>query len=278
MEIAWLGNSSTHDPRRVGGKAAHLSRLTAFLPVPPGFCLFPSGHRLSSYQRSALAQHYDRLRRNCGCETALSVAVRSSAVGEDGAQASFAGQHESYLNVQGLEQVAKAVERCIDSVYTARAQAYRRSRGIHTEIAPVVLIQQFIPADVSCVVFSADPRTGARDRVLVNAAWGLGESLVGGLVTPDLYVIAKSGLEVLENDIAEKQVMTIACPNGTCEVPVPRALRCEACLTQNQLLQLARLAINLEQLQGWAVDLECGFAAGKLSLLQCRPITTLPEC
>ncbi len=275
MKIAWLGTAASQDPQRVGGKAAHLSRLAAFLPVPPGFCFFPSGHKLTSQQRNALAQNYTRLTRTCGHAAALSVAVRSSAVGEDGAQASFAGQHESYLNLQGVEQVAEAVERCVDSVYTARAQAYRRSRGLRDELAPVVLIQQFIQTDVSCVVFSADPRTQARDRVLVNAAWGLGESLVGGLVTPDLYVIAKTDLELLEAEIAEKQVMTIACSKGTCEVPVPRALRSEPCLTQDQLFQLAKLAIHLERHQGWAVDLECGFAAGKLALLQCRPITTL---
>jgi pyruvate,water dikinase len=203
------------------------------------------------------------------------VAVRSSAVGEDGAQASFAGQHESYLNVQGAEKVAEAVEHCIDSVYAARAQAYRQWRGIHDEVTPVVLIQQFIQSDISCVVFSADPRNGSRDRVLVNAAWGLGESLVGGLVTPDLYVIAKRGMEVLESEIAEKRLMTVPCEDGTCEVPVPRALRCEPCLGQGQLLQLAQLAIQLEKRQGWAVDLECAFSAGKLFLLQCRPITTL---
>jgi pyruvate,water dikinase len=273
--IAWLGTTSTQDPRRVGGKAAHLSRLAASLPVPPGFCFFPSGQRLTRRQRRSLTQGYDRLTQACGRETTLSVAVRSSAVGEDGAQASFAGQHESYLNVQGAEQVAEAVEHCIDSVYTARAQAYRQSHGLCEEIAPVVLVQQFIPADVSCVVFSADPRNGQRDRVLVNAAWGLGESLVGGLVTPDLYVIAKSNLEMLESEIAEKQVMTITCANGTCEVPVPRALRCEPCLTREQLVELAQLANLLEKRQGWAVDLECAFANGKLALLQCRPITTL---
>lgn len=273
MNIAWLGTPATQDPRRVGGKAAHLSRLAAFLPVPPGFCIFPNGHRLTNRQRRELAENYKQLTR----ESSLSVAVRSSAIGEDGQRASFAGQYESYLNIQGVEKVAEAVERCIESVYTARAVAYRQSHGLAGQITPVVLVQQFISADVSCVVFSVDPRTGARDRVVVNAAWGLGESLVGGMVTPDLYVIAKNRLEVLATEIAEKQVMTITCPGGTCEIPVPRALRSKPCLTQCQLLQLMSLSADLEARQGWPVDLECVYAAGKLYLVQCRPITTLRQ-
>ncbi len=275
MKIAWLGTPATQDPHRVGGKAAHLSKLASTLPVPPGFCIFPTGNRLTRCQRHELAESYEQLVGQIANSHSPAVAVRSSAVGEDGQQASFAGQHESYLNIRGVDQVAEAVERCIESVYTARAIAYRQSHGLDGQITPVVLIQQFIQADVSCVVFSADPCSGATDRVLVNAAWGLGESLVGGSVTPDLYIIAKNRLELLESRIAEKRVMTVTCADGTCEVPVPRALRNEPCLSQRQLLQLASLSIELEAGQGWPVDLECLFAAGKFYLVQCRPITTL---
>ena len=273
MKIAWLGNPSPYDPRLVGGKTAHLSRLSASQPVPPGFCIVPSRRRLTASERHNLARHYTQL---AGTTNHLpSVAVRSSAIGEDGQTASFAGQHESYLNVQGSENVATAVERCIESIYAERALTYRQSLGMHGRITPVVLVQQFIPADVSCVVFSTDVRNGKTGRVLINAAWGLGESLVGGQVTPDFYVLAKDGLEVLESHIAEKQVMTIPCISGTCEVPVPRALRREPCLTHEQLRQLANTALKLEATQGWPVDLECLFSNGSFYLVQCRPVTRL---
>lgn len=272
MNIAWLGTPATQDPRLVGGKAAHLSKLAASQPVPPGFCIFPTGRQLTQSERRALAENYARLA-TANCQLPA-VAVRSSAIGEDGQNASFAGQHESYLNVRSAEKVAEAVEDCIASIHAARAIAYRQSHGLEKQIIPVVLVQQFIPADVSCVVFSVDVRNGRRDRILVNAAWGLGESLVGGTVTPDLYVIARDGLEVLERQVAEKRVMTVAGETGSCEVPVPRALRSEACLTEGQLRQLAATAIELESRQGWPVDLECLFSAGKFYLVQCRPVTT----
>lgn len=273
MMIAWLGTPSTQDPHLVGGKAAYLSKLAATQTVPPGFCIFPASRRLTPSERRELAENYARL--SAPNYRAAAVAVRSSAIGEDGQSASFAGQHESYLNVLGAENVAEAVERCIESIYTARATAYREAHGLGDRITPVVLVQQFIPADISCVVFSVDVRSGVTDRVLVNAAWGLGESLVGGLVTPDLYVIAKNGLDVLESQIVEKRVMTVTCDTGTCEIPVPRALRSEACLSQGQLQQLAAIAIELEARQGWPVDLECIFSAGKFYLVQCRPVTAL---
>jgi phosphoenolpyruvate synthase/pyruvate phosphate dikinase len=125
------------------------------------------------------------------------------------------------------------------------------------------------------VVFSADPRTGERDRILINATWGLGESLVGGTVTPDLYTVRKADLQVLSCHIADKTCMTVARPEGTREVPVPRCLRTEPALDDAQITALARLALTLETTQGWPVDLECAYQRGHLYLLQCRPITTL---
>jgi len=120
------------------------------------------------------------------------VAVRSSALDEDGAGASFAGQHETYLNVVGAAAVAEAVARCWASVRSSRALEYRRRQGFPLDGARIaVLVQQLIPADVSSVVFSANPVTGSRDEVMINASWGLGESIVGGTVTPDTYVVRR---------------------------------------------------------------------------------------
>ncbi|HNT23673.1 MAG TPA: PEP/pyruvate-binding domain-containing protein [Anaerolineales bacterium] len=279
MNIYWLGTSAAHDPGRVGGKAANLSRLAAKYPVPPGFCLearLDDGGSLLEYAGGRVMQAYHGLGRRCGCRRP-SVAVRSSAVDEDGRQASFAGQHESYLNVVGSKPVARAVQRCVDSAHTERAQAYRNMHGLSSNASVAVLIQQFILADVSAVVFSADPVSGRRTEIVINATWGLGESLVGGTVTPDLYRVQKATLDLVDQQLADKTYMTIACPEGTREVPVPRAMQTEPTLNLEQVKDLARLALALEKYMGWPVDLECAFQQGRLYLLQCRPITTLSE-
>ncbi len=138
-----------------------------------------------------------------------------------------------------------------------------------------VLVQKFIPADVSAVVFSANPVTGGFDEVMINASWGLGESVVGGTVTPDSYVVDKATLKVVERQIGDKTRMAVPAPEGTEEVDVPRFLRTRPALEDSQVVELAQLAVALESAMGWPVDLECSYHAGKLYLLQCRPITTM---
>lgn len=224
---------------------------------------------------------YERLARRCGVAE-LSVAVRSSAVDEDSGSASFAGQHESYLNIVGADGVAHAVARCWGSLMTGRAIEYRRQRGLSQEgVRLAVLVQQFVAAEVSAVAFSANPVTGSRAEVVITANWGLGESVVGGTVTPDTYVVRKADLRVVERQIAEKLRMTVSAPGGTAEVDVPHFLRAQATLDDAQAVEIAQLAIALESTMGWPVDIECAYAAGAhrraslLYLLQCRPITTL---
>ncbi|MBN1370495.1 MAG: PEP/pyruvate-binding domain-containing protein [Anaerolineaceae bacterium] len=273
MNIYPLGTTASQNPLRVGGKAAHLARLAARHPVPPGFCI-GACTQLAQPFNQALSQAYRRLGQRCGA-VPLAVAVRSSAVDEDGLQASFAGQHESYLNVSGEEAVRQAVDRCIESAQSSRALAYRQARGLDEHSGVAVLVQQFIPADVSAVVFSADPTSGERGCVVINAAWGIGESLVGGEVTPDLYRVSKDDLRTTARLIADKAVMTVACPEGTRQVAVPRALRREPALDDGQIRALALLALRLEAAQGWAVDLECSFYQERFYLLQCRPVTRL---
>ncbi len=141
-----------------------------------------------------------------------------------------------------------------------------------------VLVQQLVVADVSAVVFSADPVTGDRSTVVITAAWGLGESLVGGTVTPDTYVVRKADLAVVTRRVAEKRRMTVAVADGvggTAEHDVPRFLRRVPCLSDTDIAEMARMAIALERSVGWPVDVECALAAGDLYLLQCRPVTVL---
>ena len=138
-----------------------------------------------------------------------------------------------------------------------------------------VLVQELVHSEVSGVAFSANPLTGGRDEVMINASWGLGESIVGGSVTPDMFIVAKQGPEVASRDIAQKDRMTVLLQSGTSEVPVPAELQSISSLTDEQALQIARLATSLEAGAGYPVDIEFAIAERTLYLLQCRPITTL---
>jgi pyruvate,water dikinase len=245
--------------------------------VPDGFCLpvtaMDQAHPVDL--RDEIAQAISDLVACHGLPD-LTVAVRSSAVEEDGAGASFAGQHETYLNIVGADAILQAVARCRESARSERALDYRRRQGLSVErVQLAVLVQQLVAADVSAVVFSAHPVAGNRDEVLINASWGLGESLVGGTVTPDTFAVRKSDGTVTDRTIADKQRMTVSVPGGTREVDVPRFLRREATLDDGQAAEMAQLALALEAAMGWPVDVECAYAGGQLYLLQCRPITTV---
>jgi phosphoenolpyruvate synthase/pyruvate phosphate dikinase len=280
-ELVWLGEPASHDVLLTGAKAAHLGRLSALHRVPPGFCLTAEAHRravlggLTPALRDALAAGYARLAQRTGLAEPC-VAVRSSAIDEDGPTASFAGQHDTFLNISGVDAVADAIERCWASARAEAVLTYRRQHGLPLDdLRLAVLVQQLAPADVSIVMFSANPVSGARDELLITASWGLGESIVGGTVTPDSWRVSKVDLEPLETRLGAKQRMTVAIPGGTREVDVPRLLRGQLTLSAAQLLEVAQLGLALEAQMGWPVDVECAYAGGQLYLLQCRPITTL---
>lgn len=288
MSILWLGDPACHDVSLVGGKVANLSRLAAAHPVPAGFCLTTQAYsqwsdagdqedrsRSALYDR--LVEAYQALAERCG-SIEPSVAVRSSAIDEDGRAASFAGQYETYLNIIGAQAVAEAVQRCWKSLSSPRVMEYRKQYGLPTaHVGLAVLVQHLVAADVSAVVFSANPVTRNRDEVVINASWGLGESVVGGTVTPDTYVVRKTDLMVTDRRIAEKRRMTVSVPGGTREVDVPRFLRAQPTLDDGQILEMARMVMRLEDVMGWPVDVECACHEGRLYLLQCRHITTLIE-
>lgn len=284
-DIVWLGDPACHDVRLTGAKAAHLSRLAAVQRVPPGFSITSDalstaviGEQFLPLElRGTIAEAYLELTRRTGNPT-LGVAVRSSAVDEDGPTASFAGQHDTYLNVSGVGEVIDAVERCWASARCETVLAYRRSHGLSLDdIRISVLIQQLVVADTSAVVFSANPVSGRRDELIVCGSWGLGESIVGGSVTPDHWTLRREGLdlEIIERRVSSKARMTVAVPGGTREVDVPRIVRLLPSLDDGQIFEIARLALTLEAEMGWPTDVECAVAGGELYLLQCRPITTL---
>lgn len=284
-ELIWLDRPAGRDVAQTGSKAANLSRLAGDFPVPPGFCLTtaafakwcagPAPGELLPSLKQALLAAYNRLAERLQTPEPR-VAVRSSGVDEDGQGTSFAGQYETFLNIVGTEALSRAVVRCWESAKSARVQSYRELKGeARAEDRMAVLIQAMVPADVSAVVFSVDPVNQNQNEILINATWGLGESLVGGTVTPDSYRLSKSELSVTERSIAEKQRMTIQTDGGVSEVTVPRPMQRQATLSDIQAIEMARLARVLEERMGWPVDLECAYHAGKIYLLQCRPVTTL---
>ncbi len=278
MSLLWLGDPKSFDVALVGGKAANLSRLARmYHRVPDGFCLpvtvMDEAHPRDL--RDEIAQAIADLM-SCHNLPELVVAVRSSAVDEDGAAASFAGQHETFLNIVGVDSIMQAVTCCWESARSERALEYRRKQGLSGErLQLAVLVQQLVVSDVSAVVFSANPITGSRDEIVINASWGLGESIVGGTVTPDTFIVRKADLAVMQRVIADKQRMTVSAPRGTREVDVPRFLRKEAALNDEQVVEMAKLARTLEATMEHPVDVEAAYARGELYVLQCRPITTL---
>lgn len=290
MTILWLGDEGCHEVERVGGKAANLSRLAADYRVPIGFCITPQMYALwldslpeeTAPQRTlpqslddAVSREYQEIAVRCGV-TEPAVAVRSSALEEDGLKSSFAGQYDTYLNIRGPEAIAVAIVKCWDSVSGERMTSYRKEHNLASEnLGVAVLVQQLIPAEVSGVVFSANPVSGSREEVMINSTWGLGESLVSGKVTPDTLIVRKSDFEVKDKYVGEKGLMTVLAEGGTTEVNVPISDRQAFTLDGEKTRDITRLALELERKMGWPVDLEFAYYANDLYLLQCRPITTL---
>ncbi len=301
---------------RVGGKGASLARLaTAGLPVPPGFHITTAAYRLfvaryGLQEQILVAVSMASPDRPATCDTAaqtiatlfaqhpmpdevaqtvrqayiglgegdLPVAVRSSATAEDLPNLSFAGQQETYLNMRGAAQVLDAVKRCWASLWTARAISYRiRNHIAPEEVSLAVVVQQLVPADAAGIMFTANPMTDRHDQIMINAAWGLGEAIVGGLVTPDTTVVDKSNGTIVSFEINAKDVMTVRTHSGTHEEPVPMDRRHQAVLSPTQVAELARLGGQIEQLYGQPMDIEWALAADRFFIVQARPITPLPR-
>ena len=276
--IHWLGDEPCHSPSVVGGKAASLSKLASLQRVPPGFAIAALPARdltvLDSVAPRVL-EAYRTLADRCAAADPA-VAVRSSALDEDGAAAAFAGQHDTYLNIRGEGAILDAVRRCVASASSSEALAYRERRGLATDdVRMAVLVQQLVPSDVSAVVFSANPITGDRNEIMINANWGLGESIVGGLTTPDTFIVEKTSMRVTASNVACKTRMTVMTDAGTAERDVPGDLQSRPSLSDDEVREVAELAVSLERATGQAVDIECAIARNTLYLLQCRPITTL---
>jgi pyruvate,water dikinase len=207
------------------------------------------------------------------------VAVRSSATAEDLPDASFAGQQDTCLNVRGEAALLDAIRNCWASLWTARAITYRERRNIdHGTVAMGVVVQLMVPADVSGVLFTANPTTGERSEFVVNASFGLGEAVVSGEVTPDTYLLDRTTFEVKQSVLGAKEtIVTAADEQGTVTSEMPAEQRSTLSLSAETLGQLAALSVSAEGIfASQPQDIEWAVAADRCWLLQSRPITNLP--
>ena len=254
-----------------GGKGASLASMTAEkLPVPPGFVITSAAFAAAVDEESlreamrrkdveaaralvAAAQPPRELIEQGFAELKGLVAVRSSACAEDSEGASYAGQQETFLNTDGLEAVLHNVVECWLSFFTDRAVFYRQEKGSLEDVAMAVVVQQMIESQKSGVMFTVDPVHGRKDRMVVEAARGLGEAVVSGETTPDNYTLSREGV-----------------------VKKSKIVDAERVLTDDECAALARMGQQLAGLQGCPQDIEWAFDAdGDLYLLQSRPITTI---
>ena len=201
------------------------------------------------------------------------IAVRSSAIGEDSEAASFAGQHATILNVTTSAQLTTAIDEVVQSALSLSAASYREKLGVVGAPSMGIVLQELFNPESAGVMFTRNPLNGAEERV-IEAAWGLGEVVVAGLVIPDYYRVSPAG-EILERRVGDKDIaLRLLAEGGTEEIEVPADKANTRILDDDDLQNLHQLALQCEAVYGPDLDMEWGLAAGRLVLLQCRAITT----
>ncbi|NJD77876.1 MAG: pyruvate, phosphate dikinase [Candidatus Methanoperedens sp.] len=213
-----------------------------------------------------------------------SVAVRSSATAEDSAAASFAGVHESFLNILGLPDIIKAIKNCYTSLWTPRAVAYRRKMGFSDDkVGAAVVIMELVPAVAAGVAFSCDPRTGRRDVMIISANFGLGESVVSGAIEPDEYILATEIVlpEIIEKKTGSKKRYTRLRHEGATELlDAGEDVNKKQVLNDARIIELGSLTLRVHEALGGGIicqDIEWAFDGKQFYVLQARPVTKLPE-
>ncbi|MBP7927944.1 phosphoenolpyruvate synthase, partial [Patescibacteria group bacterium] len=309
--LLWFEQVNKKDIPLVGGKGANLGEMVrAGIPVPNGFCVTATAYydflkttslkqkiltELSGLDRNdskklqqasksiktailaakmpddlagEIKEYYHNL---CGIHDRL-VAVRSSATAEDLPDASFAGQQETYLNIIGYQDVVKHVQKCWASLFESRAIFYREEKGFnHFKIGIAVPVQLMVQSEISGIMFTVNPLTNNRDEVSVEAAYGLGQPVVSGEVTPDQYIVNKTSGKIVSKYISNQTwQMTL---DGN--VPVSKKYQKTQKMSNRHVVQLAKLGVDIEKHYGRPQDMEWGMEGGKLYIVQSRPITTL---
>ncbi len=223
-----------------------------------------------------IIEAYNALCHRIGKEDAF-VAVRSSATAEDLPEASFAGQQDTYLNVKGPEDMIKYVRKCWASLFEARAIFYREENNFdHSKVYIAVVVQEMVDAEKAGVMFTVHPSTG-EEKILIEGAWGLGEGVVSGTVTPDTYWMDKVTGEILEKQISEKKTMfqKKSEDGQTVQAPVPEDLKNKRVLSDDELARLVALGKKIQEHYKFPQDTEWAIENGKIFMLQSRPVTTL---
>ncbi|MFK5978827.1 MAG: phosphoenolpyruvate synthase [Rhizobiaceae bacterium] len=310
--IRYFDSISAADIGDVGGKGANLGVMTkAGFNVPPGFCVTTDAYEaFISPKEKELYAMLDGLRvddldrvRKVGAEVRkmlgrlslpedlkkpldvawrkndakCAYAIRSSATAEDLPQASFAGQQDTYLNIIGVEALEQSVKNCFISLFTDRAILYRVQNGFdHKDVALSVVVQKMILPEASGIMFTADPVNGKRNVISIDASFGIGEALVSGLVSADLYQIDKSSGEIIKKQIGDKKIAILPIEGGgTKTIDLDDERRHSATLSDKEILTLANVGMKIETLYGKPQDIEWAIADGEIYITQSRPITSL---
>lgn len=266
--LALAKQATPGDPAVLEESSARIRRLFEQGAAPPAI----TGPILEAYH--ALVSSAMALQRSSAAE--FSVAVRSSATAEDLPGLSFAGQHETYLNIRGEQALLDGVKRCWGSLWTTQALGYRARNDIsQQEVELAVVVQALVPAEVAGVLFTANPLTGRRGEIVIDAGFGLGEAVVSGEVEPDHYVVDSRAWRVTERRLRAGTLTVLA--GSDSDVSRVPASRVSQALSDEQIVVLARLAQRVGDHFGSPQDIEWASAGGQFHILQARPITALPE-
>ena len=311
MLIADFTQIHKDDVLIAGGKGANLGEMTAAgIPVPKGFVITADAYReflkennideiilrvlteaqtdeqallsaVGIFRKKIITGHFPaQLEKEIRAKyaelgAAARVAVRSSATAEDLPDASFAGQQETYLNVQGIEAVLLQIRHCYASLWGERAVRYRFNQGYaQSAVAIAVVIQEMVESEKAGVLFTVNPVTQNKDEMQINASYGLGESVVSGRVTADSYIVNKSG-DVLEVTIGTKETQIVYADKNTKEESVSEEKRTARALNDTEIAALVRAALKIEKHYGMPMDIEWAIQKNEIYILQARAITTL---
>jgi pyruvate,water dikinase len=307
------------DVNTVGGKGANLGEMTqAGLPVPPGFIVTANAYfdflerssvkdKIASWLKpldpsdSKQLQQVATVVKKLILDTPMPpeliekiekayhdigdglVAVRSSATAEDLPEASFAGQQRTFLNVHGAKEVVTAVQGCWASLFEPRAIFYRHHQGFdHFKVGIAVPVQKMVQSKTSGVMFTLEPVTSASDRIVIEAVFGLGEAIVSGEVTPDLYVVDKESLKILKRKTVTQETQLVKNPDTKAKetniwVPLPTHTQSKPKLSEREITKLAKLGKQIEDHYNFPQDIEWAKEDNKIYIVQTRPVTTIRE-
>ena len=313
--VLWFSEIGKEDIPKVGGKGANLGELTkAGIPVPNGFCITAQAYYYF-LEKSGLKKEIANLLKKLDPEDnkklnavsreikskiikakmpedlatevkeaylklgGLAVAVRSSATAEDLPEASFAGQQATYLNITGPAKVLLAYQKCIASLFEARAIYYRIvNKYDHMKVGLAAPVQNLVAGEVSGILFTVDPVSENAEHISIEAGYGLGEAVVLGAITPDRYLVDKKTLKIISKEINSQDWKIVTdLHGGDKHVNVPKADQKKQKLTDEEIVQLAKIGAEIEDHYGKPQDTEWAVSKGKIVFLQARPITTLDK-